>query len=116
MVATPDTAVSRAGRRTGAAMAWRGCSAPSSRAVLVAATCLPPPGARGAAEASGIRDSEIEQDIRTLAAPVWRAAGLEPRDVAIYLVNDKQLNSFVAGGQAIFINTGLICGRRTPTS
>jgi predicted Zn-dependent protease len=73
---------------------------------VVAATCLPPPAR--AAEASGIRDTEIEQDIRTLAAPVWRAAGLEPHDVAIYLVNDKQLNSFVAGGQAIFINTGLI--------
>jgi predicted Zn-dependent protease len=73
---------------------------------LVGATCLPPPAR--AAEASGIRDTEIEQDIRTLAAPIWRAAGLEPHDVAIYLVNDKQLNSFVAGGQAIFINTGLI--------
>src|SRR4029079_3214571 len=58
--------------------------------------------------ASGIREPEIEQDFRTLASPVWRAAGLEPRDVGVYLVNDKQLNSFVAGGQAIFINTGLI--------
>jgi predicted Zn-dependent protease len=75
-------------------------------AALVAATCLPPPAR--AAEVHGIRDAEIEQDIRTLAAPVWRAAGLEPRDVGIYLVNDKQLNSFVVGGQAIFINTGLI--------
>ena len=47
-------------------------------------------------------------DIRTMAAPIWRAAGLEPADVDIYLVQDNQLNSFVAGGQAIFINTGLI--------
>ena len=55
-----------------------------------------------------LRDTEIESDIRTMATPIWRAAGLEPSDVGIYLVDDKQLNSFVAGGQAIFINTGLI--------
>ena len=56
----------------------------------------------------GLRDTEIENDIRTLATPIWRAAGLDPGDVAIYLVDDRRLNSFVAGGQAIFINTGLI--------
>jgi predicted Zn-dependent protease len=57
---------------------------------------------------SVIRDAEIESDIRALARPIWRAAGLEPDDVAIYLVHDNQLNSFVTGGQAIFFNTGLI--------
>ena len=57
---------------------------------------------------SAIRDTEIENDIRTLASPIWRAAGLDPGDVGIYLVNDAQINSFVAGGQAIFLNTGLI--------
>jgi predicted Zn-dependent protease len=67
-----------------------------------------------AAEPSGIRDSEIENAIRVLAAPIWRAAGLEPNDVGIYLINDKQINSFVAGGQAIFINTGLIERAETP--
>jgi predicted Zn-dependent protease len=55
-----------------------------------------------------IRDTEIERDIRTLASPVWRAAGLEPSDVGVYLIKDSQINSFVAGGQAVFINTGLI--------
>ncbi|MGC2414792.1 MAG: M48 family metalloprotease [Stellaceae bacterium] len=55
-----------------------------------------------------LRDTEIENDIRTLASPIWRAAGLAPGDVGVYLVNDDQINSFVAGGQAIFINTGLI--------
>lgn len=55
-----------------------------------------------------VRDTEIENAIRTLETPVWRAAGLEPNDVGIYLVRDKRINSFVAGGQAVFINTGLI--------
>jgi predicted Zn-dependent protease len=63
---------------------------------------------------TAIRDTEIENDIRTMAGPVWRAAGLEPRDVGIYLVNDNQINSFVAGGQAIFLNTGLILKAEKP--
>ncbi|MBV9863581.1 MAG: M48 family metallopeptidase [Alphaproteobacteria bacterium] len=67
-----------------------------------------------AATVSYLRDTEIENDIRTLASPIFRAAGLEPNDVAIYLVDDKQLNSFVAGGQAIFLNTGLILRAENP--
>jgi predicted Zn-dependent protease len=59
-----------------------------------------------------LRDAEIETDIKTMAAPIWRAAGLEPGDVGIYLVDDGGLNSFVAGGQAIFLNTGLIMRAR----
>lgn len=74
-------------------------------ASLVAAGALAPPAQAGP---SVIRDAEIESDIRALAAPVWRVAGLEAADVGVYLVNDNQLNSFVAGGQAIFFNTGLI--------
>ncbi|MBV9859214.1 MAG: M48 family metallopeptidase [Alphaproteobacteria bacterium] len=61
-----------------------------------------------------LRDTEIENDIRQMAASVWRAAGLEPNDVNVYLVEDKQLNSFVAGGQAVFINTGLILRAENP--
>ncbi len=64
--------------------------------------------------ANAIRDAEIENDIRILSAPVWRAAGLEPNDVGIYLIDDKEFNSFVAGGQAIFINTGLILKAEQP--
>jgi predicted Zn-dependent protease len=63
---------------------------------------------------AGLRDTEIENEIRTLASPVWRAAGLEPSGVGIYLIDDNQLNSFVAGGQAIFLNTGLILRAETP--
>jgi predicted Zn-dependent protease len=61
-----------------------------------------------------LRDTEIENDIRTMATPIWRVAGLDASQVGIYLVNDKQLNSFVAGGQAVFINTGLIERAETP--
>src|SRR5690348_4677986 len=74
-------------------------------AVLAAATLFVQPAW---AAPNAIRDAEIEHDIATLAAPIWRAAGLDPHDVAVYLVDDSQINSFVAGGQAIFINTGLV--------
>jgi len=61
-----------------------------------------------------LRDTEIEKDIRTLATPIWRVAGLDPEGMGIYIVNDSQLNSFVAGGQAVFVNSGLIERAETP--
>src|SRR5205823_14650425 len=61
-----------------------------------------------------LRDAEIENNIKVIATPIWRAAGLEPNDVGIYLVQDSQLNSFVAGGQAIFINSGLVLRAENP--
>jgi predicted Zn-dependent protease len=69
---------------------------------------------RSAAAESFIRDTEIEADIRTMVTPIWKAAGLEPSALHVYLIDDKQLNSFVAGGQNEFINTGLIMRAETP--
>ena len=61
-----------------------------------------------------IRDAEIENDIRTMVVPIWKAAGLDPNGVEIMIVQDSSLNAFVAGGQRIFINTGLIMRTETP--
>ena len=61
-----------------------------------------------------VRDAEIENTIRTFVTPIWRAAGLDPEGVAIVLVQDNSLNAFVAGGQRIFINTGLILRTQRP--
>jgi predicted Zn-dependent protease len=61
-----------------------------------------------------IRDAEIENTIRTMAVPIWKAAGLDPNAVEIMIVQDSTLNAFVAGGQRIFINTGLIMRTETP--
>lgn len=55
-----------------------------------------------------IRDAEIENTIRLWVTPVFQAAQLEPTAIKIYLVNDSEINAFVAGGQNIFINTGLL--------
>ncbi len=61
-----------------------------------------------------IRDAEIESTIRSLTVPIWRAAGLDPNAIEIMIVQDNSLNAFVAGGQRIFINTGLIMRTETP--
>ena len=55
-----------------------------------------------------VRDAEIENAIRTMVAPILRAANLDSSAVEVHLVQDRRINAFVAGGQRIFINTGLI--------
>ena len=67
-----------------------------------------------AADVGYIRDAEIESTLRIFYTPILQAAGLEPAAVHIYIVNDPTLNSFVAGGQNIFINTGTIMRSETP--
>src|SRR5262249_26233909 len=55
-----------------------------------------------------IRDAEIEHTLRDYAEPIFAAAGLNPKDVTLYIVNDPQINAFVAEGQNMFMNTGTI--------
>jgi predicted Zn-dependent protease len=66
------------------------------------------PAKAEARKLSFIRDAEIENTIRHYATPLFLAAGLEPSAINIYLINDKTLNAFVAGGQKLFLNTGLL--------
>ena len=61
-----------------------------------------------------IRDAEIEEMLADFSAPIIRAAGLNPNNVDIYIVNDKSLNAFVTRGQNIFFHTGLINESGTP--
>ncbi len=57
---------------------------------------------------SFISDAEIENTIRIYSKPVFQAAGLDANAVRIHLVSAPELNAFVAGGQRIFITTGLL--------
>jgi predicted Zn-dependent protease len=61
-----------------------------------------------------LRDAEIESDLRTFAGPAYRAAGLDPASLNIYLVDDSTLNSFVTSGQYLFMNTGTLMRAETP--
>ena len=57
---------------------------------------------------SVLRDAETEALLRDMAAPLVAAAGLEPQNVDIVLINDRSINAFVAGGQVVYIHSGLI--------
>ena len=39
---------------------------------------------------------------------VVEAAGLRPGNVDVVLVNDPSINAFVAGGQVVYLHSGLI--------
>jgi predicted Zn-dependent protease len=69
---------------------------------------------QNASAQSLIRDAEIEDTLRLYTEPLLRAAGLDPNDVTIYIVNDPSINAFVAGGQNIFVHTGLILAADNP--
>jgi predicted Zn-dependent protease len=75
---------------------------------LVVAVLAAGAGPAHAQKISLIRDAEIENTIREFAIPVFRAAELNPSAVSIYLVQDSTINAFVAGGQRLFLNTGLL--------
>lgn len=61
-----------------------------------------------AAAQSILRDAETEALLRDMATPLVAASGLDPRNVDVVLVNDSSVNAFVVGGQAVYINSGLI--------
>ncbi|MGP1283650.1 MAG: M48 family metalloprotease [Parasphingopyxis sp.] len=63
---------------------------------------------RPVAAQSILRDAETETLLNDMAAPLVEAAGLEPNGFEIVLVSDTSINAFVAGGQRVFIHSGLI--------
>lgn len=81
-------------------------------AALTACALLAAAPAR--ADMNVIRDDETEAVLRSFAIPIWQQAGLSPSTVRIIMINDNALNAFVAGGQNIFINTGLLLQVKNP--
>lgn len=71
--------------------------------------------AGASAQAQGlIRDTEIEHTLRDWTDPILEVAGLEPRDVDLYIINDPSLNAFVANGKNIHLHTGLLIAAESP--
>ena len=64
--------------------------------------------AQPVAAQSILRDAETEAFLDEISAPLVEAAGLEPENVDIVLINDPSINAFVAGGQIVYIHSGLI--------
>jgi predicted Zn-dependent protease len=64
--------------------------------------------AQPAAAQSVLRDAETEAFFKEISEPLIRAAKLDPANVEIVLIGDKSINAFVAGGQTVYIHSGLI--------
>ncbi|WP_203310107.1 MULTISPECIES: M48 family metalloprotease [Sphingomonas] len=74
-------------------------------AVAAAAILL---AAQPAAAQSILRDAETEAMFADMSTPLIKAAGLSPRDVKVVLINDDSINAFVAGGQTVYVHSGLL--------
>lgn len=65
--------------------------------------------ARPAAAQQILRDAETETFLNEISTPLFKAAGLSPgKDAQVLLINDPNINAFVAGGQIVWIHSGLL--------
>ncbi|HTM95634.1 MAG TPA: M48 family metalloprotease [Croceibacterium sp.] len=55
-----------------------------------------------------LRDAETEALLQDMVNPLVKAAGLPAGNVEVVMINDPTMNAFVAGGQRIYIHSGLI--------
>ncbi|MEO5611946.1 MAG: M48 family metalloprotease [Sphingomicrobium sp.] len=64
--------------------------------------------ARPASAQSVLRDSETELLFADISRPLIIAAGLDPKATNVALLNDPEINAFVATGQTVYIQSGLL--------
>src|SRR5690606_8789828 len=64
--------------------------------------------AQPAAAQSILRDAETEALLQDLMDPLTEAAGMPRGSVEVVLISDPTLNAFVAGGQRVYVHSGLI--------
>jgi predicted Zn-dependent protease len=64
--------------------------------------------AQPATAQSILRDAETEALLQDMMDPLTEAAGMPRGSVDVVLVNDPSINAFVAGGQRIYVHSGLI--------
>jgi predicted Zn-dependent protease len=77
--------------------------------VLAMATLQPAMAqAQGDSGPSLLRDTETELLFKDMSRPLIVAAGLDPNSVNVVLLNDPEINAFVATGQTVYLQSGLI--------
>src|SRR5919112_513538 len=76
--------------------------------LLMVALLLAFAAAQPAAAQSVLRDSETELLFRDISSPLITAAGLDPKATNVVLLNDPEINAFVATGQTVYIQSGLL--------
>jgi predicted Zn-dependent protease len=55
-----------------------------------------------------LRDTETELLFHDATVPLIKAGGLDPNNVRVVLLNDPEINAFVATGQTVYIQSGLL--------
>ena len=55
-----------------------------------------------------LRDAETEAFFHEIAEPLVVASGLGAKNVDFVLIGDREINAFVAGGQIVYIHSGLL--------
>lgn len=64
--------------------------------------------AQAASAQSILRDAETESFMSDMSGQLVKAAGMDPRNVQVMVINDPEINAFVAGGQYVWVHSGLI--------
>src|SRR5947209_19566183 len=57
---------------------------------------------------SVLRDTETERLFKDMTRPLIVAAGLDPNSVNVVLLNDPEINAFVAKGQTVYVQYGIL--------
>ena len=81
---------------------------PALKRLVIAAAASVLLAAQPAYAQSILRDAETEAMFADMSTPLVKAAGLSPRDVKVVLINDDSINAFVAGGQTVYVHSGLL--------
>jgi len=79
-------------------------------ALMLSMTAVQPAFAQQDQDAgpSVLRDTETELMFKKMAEPLIVAGGLDPRSVNVVLLNDPEINAFVATGQTVYVQSGLL--------
>ena len=77
-------------------------------AVLLGLATARPAFAQDDSGPSVLRDTETELMFKEMSRPLIVAGGLDPNSVNVVLLNDPEINAFVARGQTVYVQSGLL--------
>ena len=77
-------------------------------AVMLALATVQPALAQGDSGPQVLRDTETEAMFKEMSRPLILAGKLDPNSVQIVLLNDPEINAFVARGQIVYVQSGLL--------
>ena len=77
-------------------------------AVMLGVGAIQPASAQQGQGPSLLRDTETERLFKDMSRPLIVAAGLDPNSVNVVLLNDPEVNAFVATGQTVYVQSGLL--------